>query len=260
MKKVCTNCHGSVFIDGHYYQFDALGSVVGITDSAGSLVESYDYDIYGSFVRSGTDVGNPYFFTGRRYDTETSLYYYRARYYSPIIGRFLQTDPVYYMNGPNLYTYVLNNPLNRIDPYGLKLYKIQEAEGSLSGFGRASVIGISRGDIMLTDLDTGDIAIYRSYSGGGAIGAHVSWLGEEGTIVDLPLSNVTQLSGIWIDQGYVFGTVEQQDSYNLWRGLKIESWKGTGLTGDTVIGLELSFFLITWFRLLEYFPGDNCTK
>ena len=60
-----------------------------------------------------------YLFTGRRYDPETALYYYRARYYDYSTGRFLQTDPIGYMNGLNLYTYVRNNPTNHKDPLGL---------------------------------------------------------------------------------------------------------------------------------------------
>ena len=82
------------------------------------VVERYEYDVFGEPNRVG-DVNNPYLFTGRRYDTETGLYYYRARYYSPEIGRFLQTDPVGYVEGLNLFTYVYNNPVNFVDPYGL---------------------------------------------------------------------------------------------------------------------------------------------
>ena len=58
-------------------------------------------------------------FTGRRFDIETGLYYYRARYYNPHIGRFMQTDPVGYNVGTNLYAYCGNNPLGRVDPFGL---------------------------------------------------------------------------------------------------------------------------------------------
>jgi RHS repeat-associated protein len=60
-------------------------------------------------------------FTGREYDSETGLYYYRARYYKPSIGRFLQTDPIGYAAGLNLYTYCKNNPIKWADPFGLKI-------------------------------------------------------------------------------------------------------------------------------------------
>jgi len=57
-------------------------------------------------------------FTGRRFDIETGLYYYRARYYNPHIGRFMQTDPVGYDAGINWYLYCNNNPLGLVDPFG----------------------------------------------------------------------------------------------------------------------------------------------
>jgi RHS repeat-associated protein len=58
-------------------------------------------------------------FTGREWDPETGLYYYRARYYDPKVGRFLSKDPVGFAAGPNYYTYVLDNPVNRVDPSGM---------------------------------------------------------------------------------------------------------------------------------------------
>ncbi len=70
-------------------------------------------------------IGNPYMFTGRRFDLETGLYYYRARYYNPYIGRFLQTDPMGYGDGMNWYNYCANNPASCLDPSGLEKVRIR---------------------------------------------------------------------------------------------------------------------------------------
>jgi len=102
-----------------YYHFDALGSVVTLTNSSGNTVEVYEYDVYGRPGASDANHPNRFMFTGREYDKETGLYYYRARYYNPQIGRFLQTDPVGYKAGMNWYAYCINNPLSFMDPSGL---------------------------------------------------------------------------------------------------------------------------------------------
>jgi|GEM_PF-1972828 len=111
----------------YYYHRNSLGSVVALSDESGNVVERYTYDAYGAATvqdsRGGSQihpssVGNPYLFTGQRYDAETGLYDYRARAYDPARGRFLQRDPSGYTDGLNLYTYTRDNPLNFIDPTG----------------------------------------------------------------------------------------------------------------------------------------------
>jgi RHS repeat-associated protein len=103
----------------YYYHFDGLGSVAALSDIIGDIVERYSYSAFGEPNRVSS-VGNTYMFTGRNYDSETGLYYYRARYYKPSIGRFLQSDPIGYFDGTNLYTYVHNNPINSVDPLGMR--------------------------------------------------------------------------------------------------------------------------------------------
>lgn len=104
-----------------YYEADGLGSVTSLSNATGSVAQTYTYDSIGNLSAStGTTITNPFRYTGREFDTETSLYYYRARYYDISAGRFLSEDPIRYAGGsPNFYHYVFNGPLNLIDPTGL---------------------------------------------------------------------------------------------------------------------------------------------
>jgi len=102
----------------YYYHYDALGSVVALSDSSGDTVQTYEYSVYGQVAVEDINHPNPYMFAGRRFDIEIGLYYNRARYYNPFTGRFLQTDPIGYTDGMNMYTYCKNNPLNCLDPLG----------------------------------------------------------------------------------------------------------------------------------------------
>jgi len=111
-----------------FYHQDWLGNLVMLTNAAGAKVQTYTYDVWGKpsgFDASGLSLpvsgfSSRLLYTGREYDRETSLYHYRARAYSPSLGRFLQTDPIDFDAGDvNLFRYVGNNPINLWDSYGL---------------------------------------------------------------------------------------------------------------------------------------------
>jgi RHS repeat-associated protein len=119
---VCMVESSGTYAGTYYYHFDGLGSVTALTNSSGTTVEVYEYDVYGRPGASVPAHPNRIMFTGREYDKETGLYYYRARYYNPQIGRFLQTDPIGYKDGMDWYTYCGNNPITTSDPSGLFKY------------------------------------------------------------------------------------------------------------------------------------------
>ena len=111
----------------YYYLSDGLGNVTEVLDASGNVVEKYTYDIYGAptirnsagTVLSATAIGNRWLFTGRDWDAEQQAYDYRYRWYSPSLGRFLQTDPIGTVGGLNLYRFPGNAPSMRLDPFGL---------------------------------------------------------------------------------------------------------------------------------------------
>jgi RHS repeat-associated protein len=84
------------------------------------MVVKYDYEPFGRFKETtGSTIKNAYTFTGREWDAETGLYFYRARYMDSKIGRFIEKDPIGLRGGINLYAYAGNNPVNLTDPSGL---------------------------------------------------------------------------------------------------------------------------------------------
>lgn len=102
----------------YYYHADGLGSIVALTDYKGKLAQDYQYDSFGNLHDQMNRVKQPYTYTGREWDRETGLYYYRARYYDAQVGRFISEDPIGFEGGVNQFSYALNNPLRLIDPFG----------------------------------------------------------------------------------------------------------------------------------------------
>ena len=119
----------------YYYHADALGSIKALTNSAGSIIKTYNYKAYGAIASQTGTLVQPYTFTGREYDSEIGMYFYRGRYYFPRAGRFISKDPIGFAGGDvNLYRMVGNNPVNFVDPLGLIMAIFEAGNNRLTIF------------------------------------------------------------------------------------------------------------------------------
>jgi len=100
-----------------FYGVDGGGSVRQLTNSSGTVTDSYEYDAFGNKVNSTGTTPNNYLYRGEQYDTDLSLYYLRARYYNPVSGRFLNVDSLA-GHGQRRYEYAGANPVDGSDPSG----------------------------------------------------------------------------------------------------------------------------------------------
>ncbi len=80
--------------EDYYFHCDDLYNVMAATDATGAAAEAYSYSDYGDPTVAVSTIGNPYRFTGRRFDEESGLYWYRSRYYDPVAGRFTSRDTI----------------------------------------------------------------------------------------------------------------------------------------------------------------------
>ena len=178
-----------------YYHRDRLGNVTEITDFAGNVVQRYVYDAFGGFKiydDTGVEITtaanskflpNPLTFSSRAYEV-TGLYYYRSRFYDPKTGSFISADPVGFAGGDtNLYRYVLNNPVNFTDPYGLAVVYASAGGLAYAGPETSSVdVGVA------FDVDNVSRTAFSSVGSGEGIGMY---------------------GGVGVTGGYYHGSIEQ---------------------------------------------------
>lgn len=158
----------------YYYTRDHLGSIREVTNSAGAVVARYDYDPYGNRVVLSGVMNFDFGYTGHYYHAQSGLNLTYYRVYDPKLGRWLSRDPVGEKAGPNLYDYVMNDPLGRIDPDGLFWGEFAEELGkSYVRFGKGA-------ESYFSDLGAG---FYELLALNGAFGREEQVFAEENAAI-----------------------------------------------------------------------------
>jgi RHS repeat-associated protein len=208
---------------------DHLGSIHALVDGSGTIVESYSFDAFGRVlgIYNGSGVlltesaiGNRYLWQGREYSFKTGMYYFRARYYDPVSGRWLSNDPLGIAGGLNQYVFCANNPVNFRDPDGRTPWMligaavgggldlaVQLAQGSgFSGINWVSVVASATSGALGVGLGanvarlTASVAARAALNAAGsaAIGAgvQVARNGIEGNPLGTGVRDATVVSGV----------------------------------------------------------------
>jgi RHS repeat-associated protein len=153
-----------------YYHQDHLGSTRIITDQNAQVAEEIAYLPFGATLSDTGAANDAHKYTGQRFDAETGLYFYNARYYDPMLGRFISADTIVpsYADPQSLnrYSYVRNNPLMYIDPSGHTWHRKDWRK-----FRNAVTTGVVAGAVFVATGGAGTPMIFQAYAAGIAAGA-----------------------------------------------------------------------------------------
>ena len=126
-----------------FYGYDGIGSIRLLTNPAGVVTDTYDYDAWGNAVNVVGSTPNVYRYVGEQYDPDLGLYYLRARYFNPLTGRFLTRDPVEgELKDPatfHKYLYVGGDPINYVDPSGQTFFSSTQIKNAITNFEAAAL-------------------------------------------------------------------------------------------------------------------------
>ena len=137
-----------------FYTYNAHGDVVQLTNGSGNITKQYSYDAFGVEQNKDVNDTNPFRYCGEYFDGETESVYLRARYYSPVSGRFITEDPI--RDGLNWYVYCSNNSINYMDPSGLDYIALRSVIEGLGGY-----VNWNPNDGTVTvGLDGNEIVVY----------------------------------------------------------------------------------------------------
>jgi RHS repeat-associated protein len=209
---------------------NAVGSVLALTNSAGNITAQYGYDPFGNTTSSGGASTNVFQYTGRENDGN-GLYFYRARYYSPQLGRFISEDPIGFGGGFNFYSYAGNDPISWIDPFGLADVYVWKYRGSTDAWGHSSV-DINNGDTHISWWPQSD---GREYTFGDSIPIY-----DASAYPNQTLANDSAFEGQGPDFVIHLDNLDESAMAAWWRSYRRSSkWKTFGRNCSTTVAHAL---------------------
>ena len=173
-----------------YLSYDQVGSLRAVADSSGKVVKQISYDTFG-YILNDTDppFEIPFGFAGGLHDRDTGLVRFGYRDYDPDIGRWTAKDPIFFSGGDtDLYGYVLNDPVNLIDPWGLFSNPFANWPSFSSGFPDSNVAAIA--DII---IGGGEAAAAVTM---GVVAVVTTAAGPEFWILSVPLGGLTAITAV----------------------------------------------------------------